>query len=124
MNGEQNIKTVNWLIVIAGLWLIIAPFTLGFGGTMLSMNDVITGIIIAIISLIAIGLPEESRWLNWVSAILGIWIFITPFFLASIGRVGMWNNLIIGVITVVLGIWGTMSISSPSSSSSQMSKAV
>lgn len=122
MNGEQNIKTANWLIVIAGLWLIIAPFTLGFSGTILSMNDVITGIVIAIVSLVAIGMPEEGKWLNWISAILGVWIFITPFFLVSMGMAGTWNNLIIGVITAALGIWGTSSM--PSTSSTQHPSAV
>lgn len=124
MNDNQNIKTVNWLIVLAGLWLIVAPFFLGFSGTMLSMNNVITGVVLAMVSLVAIGLPEDSKWMNWISALLGVWIFITPFFMASIGIAGMWNNLIIGVITVALGIWGTMSMSSPSSSSTQMPKAV
>lgn len=122
MNGEQNIKTANWLIVLAGIWLIVAPFILGFSGTTLSMNDVITGIIIAIVSLIAIGMPEEAARLNWVSAVLGLWIFFTPFFLTSIGNAGLWNNLIIGIITVALGVWGAATMSS--SSSSRMSKAV
>ena len=124
MNGKQNVKTANWLIVIAGIWLIIAPFILGFRGTLLSMNDVITGIVIAMISLIAIGMPEESSWMNWISAILGIWILITAFLMTSIGIAGMWNNLVIGAITVALGIWGAVSISSTSSSSSQQPKAV
>jgi hypothetical protein len=125
MNGKQNVKTANWLIVMAGIWLIIAPFILGFRGTILSMNDVITGIVIAMISLIAIGMPEESAWMNWVSAFLGVWILITSFLMASIGIAGMWNNLIIGVITVTLGIWGAMSMpSSAPSSSSQHPSAI
>jgi hypothetical protein len=124
MDGKQNVKTANWLIVIAGIWLIIAPFILGFRGTLLSMNDVITGIVIAMISLIAIGMPEESGWMNWISAILGVWILITAFLMTSIGIAGMWNNLVIGAITVALGIWGAVSMSSTSSSSSQQPKAV
>ena len=115
MNGKQNIKTANWLIVLAGVWLIIAPFIRGFSGTALSLNDVITGIIIAFISLIAIGMPEEGTWLNWVSAILGVWIFVTPFFMMSLGNAGLWNNLIIGLITVALGVWGAATTSSSSS---------
>jgi thiol:disulfide interchange protein len=125
MDGKQNVKTVNWLIVVSGIWLIVAPFILGFKGTMLGMNDVITGVVIAMISLIAIGLPEESGWMNWVSALLGVWILITSFLIASIGIAGMWNNLIIGVITVFLGIWGAISMSaSASSPSSQQPSAV
>ena len=122
MNGQQNKKTANWLIVIAGMWLIIAPFVLGFSGTFLSLNDVVMGIIIAFVSLIAIGVSEEGKWLNWINVLLGAWIFITPFFLMSVGNAGMWNNLIIGIITVTLGAWGVVSMSS--SSSSQYPKAV
>ena len=125
MNEQQNIKTANWLIVIAGIWLIVAPFILGFSGTFLSLNDVVTGIIIALVSLIAIGVSEEGKWLNWINMLLGAWIFITPFFLMSVGNAGMWNNLIIGIITVALGAWGVISMSSASSSSSpQHPKAV
>ncbi|OGI26700.1 MAG: hypothetical protein A2359_03420 [Candidatus Moranbacteria bacterium RIFOXYB1_FULL_43_19] len=122
MNERQNIKTANWLIVLAGMWLIVAPFILGFSGTLLSLNDVITGVIIALVSLIAIGLSEEGKWLNGINVLLGAWIFVTPFFMMSIGNAGMWNNLIIGIITVTLGAWGVVSMSS--SSSSQYPKAV
>ncbi|HBB37428.1 MAG: hypothetical protein UX02_C0001G0328 [Candidatus Moranbacteria bacterium GW2011_GWC1_45_18] len=124
MNGQQNKKTANWLIVIAGMWLIIAPFVLGFSGTFLSLNDVVMGIIIAFVSLIAIGVSEEGKWLNWINVLLGAWIFITPFFLMSVGNAGMWNNLIIGIITVALGAWGAVTMPSSSSSSPQYPKAV
>lgn len=121
MNPNQNIKTANWLIVIAGMWLVISPFLLGYGGTLLGMSDIIAGIVISFLSLVAIGLPEESRWMNWVSAILGVWIFITPLFIASFGNAGLWNNLIVGVMTITLGVWGATSL--PYSSSSQQPKA-
>ena len=119
MKTDQRVKTANWLIVIVGIWLILSPFFLGFSGTSLSRNDVIFGILFIVASLIRIGVPENSDWLNWLSALMAVWLFISPFMMASVGVAGLWNNLIFGVIAAGLSLWGTLS-----SSTTQLPKAV
>lgn len=44
-----QVQTVwlSWLNIIAGIWLIIAPFVLGYGSSAQRTNDVILGIIVA-----------------------------------------------------------------------------
>ncbi len=108
-NEELSIQTMNWAIVLSSLWLILSPFLLGFSGTLLSVNNIITGVVIAVLSLVAIGMPDEGKWLNWATALLGFWIFITPFFLVSFSAAGFWNNLIVGIVVVSLAIRGALS---------------
>ena len=48
-NSVGLIKGLSWLNAILGLWLIIAPFTLGYSKLASGMwNDVIIGILVAI----------------------------------------------------------------------------
>ena len=51
MEKEQQTRTASWINVIAGIWLIIAPFVLGYCTTAARWNDVVLGIIIAAMSL-------------------------------------------------------------------------
>ena len=42
-------------------------------------------------------------WQAWVNGILGVWIFLLAFFTTSI-RFTLWDNLIVGIIAVIVGI--------------------
>lgn len=42
-----NMKTCGWVCVLAGAWLIIAPFVLGYSTNALALwNDIILGLIV------------------------------------------------------------------------------
>lgn len=46
---------MNWINLIAGLWLIFAPWLLGFSGTTYALwNSVILGLIVAIVAGVAL----------------------------------------------------------------------
>ena len=47
MDTDSQVRTASGINVIAGIWLIIAPFTLGYASGISLVNDVILGIIIA-----------------------------------------------------------------------------
>ena len=46
----------------------------------------------------------KQRWQDWVNLILGIWLFITPFFLGygSMNDAAAWNSYIFGVAVFVI----------------------
>jgi len=49
-------KTLAWLNVLAGVWLILAPFVLGFSNSASALwNSVIVGAVVIIFSLILTG---------------------------------------------------------------------
>lgn len=44
------------------------------------------------------------RWQDWINLILGIWLFISPWFWhAPMGPA--WNSWVLGVIVVVMALW-------------------
>ncbi|MFA5925889.1 MAG: SPW repeat protein [Parcubacteria group bacterium] len=106
---EQKMKTASWLIVLTGIWLILAPFILGFSGTILSRSDVVAGIAIIVISIVRIGMPEDGTWIDWLSALLGIWVLLTPFMFQVPEMAGFWNNFIFGLATIGLSVWASLS---------------
>ncbi len=101
-------KWATWITFILGLWLIVAPFALGYGTVAASSRaeDVIMGILIAAFSLWASLAPTAPAGVSWLIFIFGIWVLIAPFVLgfshASSAAVG--NNVIIGIVTLILGL--------------------
>ena len=52
---------LSWLNVLAGLWLIIAPWILGYQTAAAKVNDVILGVVVGIIALIiAVSRPQTA----------------------------------------------------------------
>jgi hypothetical protein len=123
-------ETVRWtsgVNVVAGLWLIIAPFVLGYDQIQAALwNDVLVGIVVAGLAVARLARPLMSPSLSWINAVLGLWLILAPFVLgyggavevealATAGPVGgaqaaMWNDIIVGVIVLVLGAWSALGI--------------
>ena len=92
------------LNVIAGIWLIISPFVLGYGGGDAYWNPIVFGAIVAVVALARLGGAYRATWLAWLNMAIGVWLFISGFWLASTPRAS-WNEWILGVIVFVLGAW-------------------
>jgi hypothetical protein len=90
--------------VIAGIWLIISPFVLGYGGGDAYWNPIVFGAIVAVVALARLGGAYRATWLAWLNMAIGVWLFISGFWLASTPRAS-WNEWILGVIVFVLGAW-------------------
>jgi uncharacterized membrane protein len=98
------------LNVLAGIWLIIAPFVLLYGNSTARINDIVLGIVIGVFALIRAFVPGfQTVWLSWLNALWGIWLIIGSFFLAYAGQART-NDIILGIIVLILGLWSaTMS---------------
>lgn len=45
-------KNYLWIFVLAGIWLIIAPFVIGYSSTVSALwNDIVVGIIVAVVAI-------------------------------------------------------------------------
>jgi len=51
---------LSWLNVLAGIWLIVAPWILGHQTLASKINDVILGVIVAVVGLIVALAPRET----------------------------------------------------------------
>lgn len=97
-------KGLSWTNFVLGLWLLISPFTLSYGGTA-AMEDIVVGTLIAALALWrALGEETEGmKGVSWTVAILGIWAIIAPFALGYTAiSVAVWNDVIVGLIVSVL----------------------
>ena len=51
-NQEMTDKTLDWINVVLGVWLIIAPFVLGYYSAIVAAiwNDIIVGIVVTVLA--------------------------------------------------------------------------
>jgi hypothetical protein len=101
---RDEAMSASGLNVIAGIWLIISPFVLGYGGGDAYWNPIVFGAIVAVVALARLGGAYRATWLAWLNMAIGVWLFISGFWLASTPRAS-WNEWILGVIVFVLGAW-------------------
>jgi len=53
-NQATTDKTLDWINVVIGVWLIIAPFILGYSAIVAAMvNDIIVGVVVVVLELVA-----------------------------------------------------------------------
>ena len=123
---RQTVQWTSGINIVAGLWLIIAPFALGYVDIRAALwNDIVVGIIVAAFAVARVARPLMNPSLSWINAVLGLWLIAAPFALgygraveaealAAEGALGtaqtaMWNDIIVGVIILVLGAWSALS---------------
>jgi hypothetical protein len=103
-SARDEAMGASGLNVIAGIWLIISPFVLGYGGGDAYWNPIVFGAIVAVVALARLGGAYRATWLAWLNMAIGVWLFVSGFWLASTARAS-WNEWILGVIVFVLGAW-------------------
>lgn len=79
-------SAVNFL---AGTWLVLAPFVLGFettGGVVKGYwNEIVLGVVVAMLALVRVFAPREAPWFSIVNGVLGLWLIGSPFVLGYEG---------------------------------------
>lgn len=110
--ARANVKMSSGLDIIAGLWLIIAPFVLGYTSVAPAFwNDFIAGIAIVLLAgSREIGEGYKIAWPSWVNALIGLWLIIAPFALGySFVSNAVGNDVLLGIIVAVLATWSALS---------------
>ena len=93
----------DWMILIGGIWLFISPWLLRYSHANYSWNAFAMGILLMIFSLMALG--DKRIWEEWVTLIVGAWIFISPWVLGFANARESWNFYIVGGAVFILSIW-------------------
>ncbi|MFQ5804024.1 MAG: SPW repeat protein [Candidatus Methylomirabilales bacterium] len=102
-------KWISWTNCVLGLWLVLAPFTLDYGGNQTALwEDVIVGLLIAVFAFWRAVGPETKGMAgaSWTVAILGLWALIAPFVLGYSGiAAATTNDVIVGVVVAALATY-------------------
>lgn len=99
--GVQNIP--NALSLMLGIWLFVSPWVYGGVGNAGALNGWIIGASIAILAAIRFG--EAPVPLRLVSALLGVWVFVSPWVYGYAGNTGrLINSLGVGMLVFFLSL--------------------
>ncbi len=105
---DPQARVPSSLNIIAGIWLIIAPWVLRYGFVRPTWNDVILGIAIALVAAVRVSGTYRYPQLSWANVLLGIWLIVAPFVLGYGPNPAVWNDIILGIIVIVLGAWSAI----------------
>lgn len=110
--ARATVRTVSGIDILAGLWLVMAPFVLGYATVTNALwNDVIMGIAIVLLAgSREFGEGYRVAWPSWIAALIGLWLIIAPFALGySFITNAVWNDVIIGIAVAFLATWSALS---------------
>jgi len=94
------------LTVLAGIWLIVSPFVLGYDDGDGRWNPIVCGALVGLMALARLSGAYRMPALGLLNALIGLWLFVSAFWLADSDE-ATWNSIILGVIVFVLGMAST-----------------
>jgi hypothetical protein len=96
----RNERLGDVLNLILGAFLLISPWLFGFASGVETQNAVISGIVIAVLSIAA--LAAFAQWEEWLNLIVGLWVLVSPWVLHFAGTTAMRVNVVIGIIVALI----------------------
>jgi len=98
-------KIASIICLLAGIWFFVSPWVYNSYTKGNSWNSWIVGAVIFILGCIRAARPSAHVSLSWLSAVLGIWAFFSPWIYGYVGNEGRFiNSLCVGVIVFVFAI--------------------
>lgn len=109
--GIENIP--NALSLMLGIWLFVSPWVYGGAGSAGALNSWIVGAVIVILAAIRFGnAPVPLRLVN---ALLGVWVFVSPWVYGYAGNTGrLINSLGAGMLIFFLSLSAEVTKTGPS----------
>ncbi len=106
-DNEWEMIAASAFNILAGVWLIFAPFVLRFSNHReITWCTGIVGSMVALIAVIRVLGAHRIGGLSWINATLGAWLIVSPFMFDDAGVAAVaWNSLSLGVIVMGLAIW-------------------
>ena len=112
LRHREQVETASGLDVLAGIWLMVSPFVLDFGRFNLehaTANNLVLGFMVAVLASVRAFAAQRQAWLSWINAAVGLWVWLSPWILGfSAYRSATTNNIVLGVIVIVLACWSAL----------------
>ena len=118
-------QVVECLSLLTGLYLAISPWVTGFDGfRSLTVNNLVTGIALAVFALGFGAAYERTHGMSWTALLLGVWTIVAPWVVSGhpFTRRAEVSNVITGAVAIALALM-TMAIGSMRSTRDSASTA-
>ncbi|MHB1235306.1 MAG: SPW repeat protein [Microbacteriaceae bacterium] len=94
----------DWVAVVAGLYAALAPSWTTQAGASAAMM-IVLGVLLIIAGLWSLAMPGMVA-MEWVVAVLGALLFISPWVGGYANQAGAaWTSWVCGAIGVIVGLW-------------------
>jgi uncharacterized membrane protein YhaH (DUF805 family) len=109
---RDGVIAASALNVIAGLWLVVAPWALAYLAARSRWNDVACGGVVALLALARIGGAYRWSWLSLFNALIGAWLVVAAMTLDGSGELA--NDAIIGAVISLCAVRSASASDTPS----------
>jgi hypothetical protein len=96
-------------VLLAGLYLVLAPWIAGFGGAgVLALSNTLVGLVLVALA-IARTATRRLALIGWVIPVLGAWAALSPWLLRQAGETqpstaALAGNVVAGAVVAVAGV--------------------
>src|SRR5690349_12103054 len=106
-----QLRWQDWATLVAGIWLLISPWVVGYAGDSVAMgNAVIFGIAIIIYSVVELSVPRA--WEEWLMMAAGAWLIVSPWVLGFGAEArAVWDTVVVGIVVLLLALWARSTVS-------------
>ncbi len=104
MMGEM-VAMARWSqipLLVLGLWLIASPFSLGYRSVPLIWSDVISGLLV--IALAVIAFRTRRAWAAWANTFVGLWLAFAPLIFWAPDAAAYANDTLAGMLVIVFAV--------------------
>ncbi|BCK73142.1 hypothetical protein CP981_03975 [Streptomyces platensis] len=104
--GGRDVVLVDGPVLLVGLYCAVSPWILHFAGAQsaLMVHNLILGVAIALMAVGFTVAPDRMYGLSGAMCAIGVWMIISPWIVGSSPDAGViWNNIVIGALTFLLG---------------------
>jgi bacteriorhodopsin len=100
---KKEVNEMYWLMGILGVFLIIAPFVLGYASNMMAMvSSVVLGALVVMVSIVKGVIHDMAGWEYWIAGILGLLAILAPFVLRFAQTGPLDVSVTLGAVIVVV----------------------
>lgn len=105
--GGRDVALVDAPVFLVGLYCAVSPWVLHFTASQpaLVTHNLVMGIAIAVLALGFTMMPERMYGMSWAMCAIGAWIIVSTWVVGNSPDAGVvLNNIIVGGLTVLLGL--------------------
>ena len=110
----QMVAMARWSqipLLVLGLWLIVSPFSLGYHSAALMWSDMISGILVTALAVIAF--RTKRVWAAWANTFVGLWLAFAPIAFWAPDAAAYANDTLVGMFVIAFAVLIPMMMTMP-----------